>query len=433
MFTNFKYFTHQAFGRGLEVARALTSTSRILQRVFTVALFALVVGTSGAENQPPVFKFKHHFINNTLPTVRLNGMPSLADYDQDGDLDMTVGSVQAGLFLLKNNGGTWESISIGKLPFTSLGAAPVDIDRDGWVDLVGASVWYRNKHNGTFAMHTYDPTFKGSQHIHDLAAVDINDDGKLDIVAAGDDSGFFWYDTHPKPGETWKRTVIDPDHLKNRPKVHGGFSPGGIGDLDGDGDKDIWLAKAWFENRDRGAAWVRHPLEYPELFRGKLPYGKSTRSVIIDIDRDGDNDIVFSECDDVDAKVGIIENLKGKGTEWKLNLLPLTAPGRRCSLHALRVADFNQDGQLDILTVDQEDMMEEGIHSPRWYLYTNIGQGWSEQVLFDIGLGGHDIIAGDVDGDGDLDLVSKVWNPWKSSANQGRSHADFIENLTINR
>jgi hypothetical protein len=36
-----------------------------------------------------------------------------------------------------------------------------------------------------------------------------------------------------------------------------------------------------------------------------------------------------------------------------------------------------------------------------------------------------------VDGDGDLDVVSKVWNPWKSNANQGRSHADFIEHLTI--
>jgi hypothetical protein len=403
------------------------------------AIFLMGVVSVSCQQKVPTFAFKHHFIHNNLPTGWVNGVQTLADYDNDGDLDMTVGSKPRGMFLFVNNDTVWETIKIGDVPYTSLGAAPLDVDGDGWVDLVSAGVWYRNEGNHQFAMHLYDPEFEtgvqdnSRQQFHDLVATDINGDGKLDILAEGEGIGFFWYNTNPVPGEAWERSVVDPGHTSYRPTIHGGFSPGGIGDLNGDGRPDIFNAVAWFENRDNGKSWVKHPLEFPELFTGKLPYGKSTRSVIVDIDGDGDNDIVFSECDDVHAKVGIIENLNGDGTNWKLNLLPLKAEGKRCSLHALQVADFNMDGHLDIITVDQEDMMPKDttLHSPRWYVFTNTGKGWEEQVLFDNGLGGHDIILGDVDGDGDLDLVSKVWNPWKGSANQGKSHADYIENLTI--
>jgi hypothetical protein len=418
----------------------MTMNKKFKQNWFPPLILALIIFVSCQQKKtsPPEFSFKHHFIHNELTTGWVNGVQSLADYDNDGDLDMTVGSKPRGLFLFVNKDTVWETIKIGDVPYTSLGAAPVDIDGDGWIDLVSTGVWYRNEGDYTFTMYEYDPEFEIAKentrrHFHDLIAADINGDGKLDILAAGEEVGFFWYNTSKIPGETWERTVVDPKHTTYRPTIHGGFSPGGVGDLDGDGDLDIFMAKAWFENQDNGKTWLNHPLEFPELFTGDLPYGKSTRSVITDIDGDGDNDIVFTECDDIHAKVGIIENVKGDASEWKLNLLPLKAEGKRCSLHALQVADFNMDGYLDIITVDQEDMMPKDttLHSPRWYAFTNIGDGWEEFVLFNNGLGGHDIIAGDIDGDGDLDLVSKVWNPWKGSANDGKSHADFIENLII--
>ena len=33
-----------------------------------------------------------------------------------------------------------------------------------------------------------------------------------------------------------------------------------------------------------------------------------------------------------------------------------------------------------------------------------------------------------VDGDGDLDVCSKLWRPRSDNANEGRNHADFLEN-----
>ena len=56
-------------------------------------------------------------------------------------------------------------------------------------------------------------------------------------------------------------------------------------------------------------------------------------------------------------------------------------------------------------------------------------------VVLDRNLGGHEAWAGDVDGDGDIDVVSKTWRSgvYRESANGGAAHADFLENLLINR
>jgi len=36
-----------------------------------------------------------------------------------------------------------------------------------------------------------------------------------------------------------------------------------------------------------------------------------------------------------------------------------------------------------------------------------------------------------VDGDGDLDIISKLWRPRPDNANRGRNHVDLLENLLI--
>jgi 3-keto-disaccharide hydrolase/Secretion system C-terminal sorting domain/FG-GAP-like repeat len=407
---------------------------RIPNSLLIISLF-LVSFISDSEkefvSEDGIPDFVHGYISPNLPTIHLNGVQSLADYDNDGDLDFTVGSLPHGLYLYRNNGTSWSSEFIDDVPYTALGTTNLDINNDGWIDLISAGVWYQNNSGSGFIERKYDYGFSTGDHFHDIVSADLNNDGVKDVIGIGDDIGFFWYDYTSAPTGSWTRTRIDPDYPDWDDHVHGAFSPGGIGDLDMDGDNDIWRANAWFENQSDGQVWVKHEVTFPELFTGDLPYGKSTRSMIIDIDDDGDNDIVISECDDVDGKVGILENTNGDGSVWTLNLLPQTVEGRRGSLHSLCVKDLDMDGKLEIVTIDQEDMIQAGMPSPRWYIYTRDGDTWTEHVLLSKGLGGHELMAKDVDQDGDIDLVSKSWYPWSGNALSGNSHADILKNNTV--
>jgi hypothetical protein len=77
-----------------------------------------------------------------------------------------------------------------------------------------------------------------------------------------------------------------------------------------------------------------------------------------------------------------------------------------------------------------------GDRPPRWFLWENAdgkGQRFIEHVILDAKLGGHLAVAADVDGDGDLDIVSKLWRPRKDNANQGCNHVDYLENSILER
>jgi hypothetical protein len=66
-------------------------------------------------------------------------------------------------------------------------------------------------------------------------------------------------------------------------------------------------------------------------------------------------------------------------------------------------------------------------------LLSAAGVLFTESVLLEMRPGGHDIRAGDVDGDGDIDIVSKIWSVWSGNSNGGNVHIDYLENLRKSR
>ena len=159
------------------------------------------------------------------------------------------------------------------------------------------------------------------------------------------------------------------------------------------------------------------------------PYGVCVRSAVADLDGDGRPELVVADADIAESRVAVLWNRGGKGADWRMQDLPQSFPYG--SLHALAVADLNGDGRPDIVVNEQEELLPEGRDDPRWVAWENLGEGrFAERVLLDRRLGGHELQVGDVDGDGDIDIVSKPWSASPKNGAGGKIHVDYLENRT---
>ncbi len=396
--------------------------------LLVLPLFLLVTTGRAAEQKPD---FKHHFIDQSLPQNKGGqgdyGLTALVDIDRDGDLDFVLGGRlprPERLYWFEFKGAdNWVRHDVGTNYLSDVGLAALDVDGDSWPDLVCSGVWFRNpgkQVDGPWERIVFAENIAGA---HDIVVADIDGDGRQDIVMMSDArkplNALCWFKIPANPRQPWERHDIGPG-------IHGAIAPAGVGDINGDGYVDVLRGDTWFENKGgKGLEWIAHA-NIPMGRKG--PYGICVRTVITDIDGNGKKAIVMCDADIVGSKVCILRSPDGRGETWTKQELPQSFSYG--SLHALAVADLNGDGKLDIVSNEQEELLPEGRTNPRWVMWENLGDGkFAERILLDTRLGGHELQVGDVDVDGDVDIVSKAWGclPWNGIG--GKMHVDFLENL----
>jgi hypothetical protein len=278
-----------------------------------------------------------------------------------------------------------------------------------------------------------------------MISKDINSDGYVDIVSAGHDQGFFWYESPGNNGEgLWKRHLIDAERTDgfNGPASNDllsthdlGFHSGGWVDVDGDNKKDEFVSTGiclyapviptnirWWKFIGNGR-WTKRDIGY---WSGQWGSG------VGDIDHDGCPDIIcpdkwFEAPDDL---------VNGK---WKEHIMPVdissgaNGPGGEvvnrtgCSsghVTCIFVYDVNQDGKNDLL------MNSAHGYGVFWYeqiVDTKGDISFEEHVIDKSWSTGHNLEFEDIDNDGDPDLITgKRWDGWGPDA-KGPSNVYWYE------
>lgn len=128
---------------------------------------------------------------NIAPALGLNDShqswsSAWGDFDNDGDMDVLIGSSGGGVHkLMRNNGdGTLTDITAGSgmdsFTGSSIEWTAHDFNNDGWIDILGGGAMHYNNGDGTFS---HDATAPPNH-----AVGDMNNDGFLDIMSA---AGYF--------------------------------------------------------------------------------------------------------------------------------------------------------------------------------------------------------------------------------------------------
>lgn len=246
-----------------------------------------------------------------LATLRNPGRVRICDLDRDGLNDVLVselGSFRPAdhdrgevVWLRQSKEGKWSPIVLARKLGRVCDVAPVDIDQDGDLDLAVAEFgWHKTGsllllentgfQNGKaeFKPRTIDKR-PGTIDVH---VTDVNGDGRPDLIALISQE-FETVEAYINDGAGGfeKKTISPPEDPSY------GSSGIELADIDGDGDQDLLYTNG--DSFDSAYLKPFHGIQWLEN-RGEFPYVKhrladmvgAHRAVLIDLDRDGDQDIV---------------------------------------------------------------------------------------------------------------------------------------------
>jgi len=374
------------------------------KRVLALTLFvALAVLTLCAPAYASSIKWKHlSSRNGHLQAPGASNQQTAAlvlDADKDGVNDFVVACRIKGpaVIWFRRQADGWKRYVIdGDTLAIEAGAASCDIDTDGDLDFVMGGDWSSNQvwwwEN---PYPNYDPNtpwrrrcVKNSgekKHHHQLFG-DFDGDGKAELVFWNQGASKLFLaeiPLDPKMTEPWPCTAI----YTYTGGEHEGLARA---DVDGDGKLDIVGGGRWFKH-EGGTNYTPHVIDDRQRF---------AKAAAGELKKGGWAEAVFCPGD----AIGRLKWYEWDGGQWVAHdLLGVDVVHG----HSLELADFDGDGNLDIFCAE--------MHTPghkeqaTMWIFFGDGKGNFEKTVIATGYGNHESQVGDLDGDGDVDILHKPY------------------------
>lgn len=322
----------------------------------------------------------------------------IVDVDKDNLNDFILGSRKSGPSLLwyKREDYGWKKYIIenNTLPIEA-GGTYFDIDKDGDVDLVfgGDSSsnkvwWWENPYpdyNEHIPWTRREIKNSGGYQHHDQIFGDFDADGEPELV--------FWNNrerklylaeipSSPRTTQPWSYTEIYRSEIRME-----GLAKS---DVDGEGQIDIIGGGCWFNYKDNHK-FSAHIIDENQGF---------SRAAAAQLIEGGWSEVVFVPGDED----GFLNWYEWTGKIWKKHQL---LKNKVVHGHSLQLGDINGDKNLDILCAE--------MHTPgakkkcKMRIFYGDGEGHFEKKELSTGIGNHESKLADLDGDGDLDILTKPY------------------------
>lgn len=313
-----------------------------------------------------------------------------ADFNNDGLPDVAyVGFADIGVFLNAGDGSfeTESLVTTDLAEFTAMAA--LDVDNDGWLDLVASKSfsgdelrWYRNL-EGSGDFEEYQVISDTLPELSILSAADVNGDGALDLFA---------YAPDPDDILLW---LTDAEGLLGNPMIissaFSGVTAMSFGDINGDDTIDMVVSRY----NDDIVCWQSN--DGDGNFSGPIIISNdanNTREVqLSDIDQDGDLDLVSME----NNSLGSWTN-DGAGGFSNYSVIDDTTIGQRFAT----TGDLDNDGILEIVAAGYGINNDDYVRVYPGLPGGSFGNGVPVVVQPDFARG---LVCLDFDEDGDLDFV----------------------------